>query len=142
MREKSGFITFMLSFIPGLSHFYLGLRERALIFMMVFFGAIVGVTGLAFVVGQDDVFILLLFGLPLIWLISLMDAFSARKDHIIKQYNGEVEYKDIEEINKSNKKTITLALSIIPGAGHMYLGYQKKGLSIMGIFLFSIFFMG
>ncbi|NMB07522.1 MAG: hypothetical protein GX981_03915, partial [Tissierellia bacterium] len=32
--------------------------------------------------------------------------------------------------------------SIIPGAGHMYLGYQKKGLIIMGGFFFTIFFMG
>jgi hypothetical protein len=31
---------------------------------------------------------------------------------------------------------------VIPGAGHMYLGYQKKGLVLMGTFFFSIFFMG
>ena len=55
--------------------------------------------------------------------------------------NG-IEYKDSDEIKKSNKKAITLALSIIPGAGHMYLGYQKKGLLIMGSFFFTVFFMG
>ncbi|HSH35093.1 MAG TPA: hypothetical protein VK998_02420, partial [Schnuerera sp.] len=54
----------------------------------------------------------------------------------------EVENKGIDELKQSNKKTITMALSVIPGAGHMYLGYQKKGLAIMGAFFFTIFFMG
>ncbi|MCF6461218.1 hypothetical protein [Clostridium sp. Cult3] len=145
MKEKSKFITFLLSFIPGLSHFYLGFADRAVIFLMVFFGAIVGVTGLAFITYNDSFFILLAFALPVIWLVALLDAFSLRKRFIPSQYVDGVEggeYQDMNKIKQSNKKTITMALSIIPGAGHMYLGYQKKGLAIMGAFLFTIFFMG
>ena len=79
MKEKSKFITFLLSFIPGLSHFYLGFADRAVIFLMVFFGAIVGVIGLAFITYNDSFFILLAFALPVIWLVALLDAFSLRK---------------------------------------------------------------
>ena len=145
MKEKSKFITFMLSFIPGVAHFYLGFADRAVIFLMVFFGAIIGVTGLAFISYNDNFFILLMFALPVIWLIALLDAFSIRKRFVLSQYQGEekeVENKGIDELKQSNKKTITMALSVIPGAGHMYLGYQKKGLAIMGAFFFTIFFMG
>ncbi len=55
----------------------------------------------------------------------------------------EIGGEDLDEMKKNQiKKTIAMALSIIPGAGHMYLGYQKKGLIIMGGFFFTIFFMG
>ena len=42
MRDKSKFIAFILSAIPGLAHLYVGLKERALIF---FIFLLVGVTG-------------------------------------------------------------------------------------------------
>lgn len=145
MKEKSKFITFLLSFLPGLSHFYLGFSDKAVVFLMVFFGTILGVTGLAFIAGSEEFFILLIFALPIIWLIALIDAFSLRKRYILNLYRNsgeEIQHKNIDEIKKSNKKAITLALSIIPGAGHMYLGQQKKGLLIMGTFFFTIFFMG
>ncbi len=144
MREKSKFIAFILSFLPGLSHFYLGFVDRGLIFLMVFFGITAGTIGLGIVFGGDLVAILFL-ALPLIWLVALLDAFS-----LMKRFNprgsidgeNQMEYKNNDEIKESNRKTITMALSIIPGAGHMYLGYQKKGLALMGTFFFTIFFMG
>ncbi len=145
MKEKSKFITFLLSFLPGLSHFYLGFSDRAVIFLMVFFMAILGVTGLAFITSSEGFFILLVFALPIIWLVALADAFSLRKKYMINEYKNsgkEIQYKESNDIEKSNKKTVTLALSIIPGAGHMYLGQQKKGLLIMGTFFFTVFFMG
>jgi len=145
MKEKSKFMTFLLSFLPGLSHLYLGFGDRGIVFLMVFIMAILGVTGLVVVTSSEGFFVLLVFALPIIWLIALVDAFSLRKRYIINEYNSsreKTEEKDKKEIEQSNKKTITLALSIIPGAGHMYLGQQKKGLIIMGIFFFTIFFMG
>ncbi len=144
MREKSKFVTFILSFVPGLSHFYLGFADRGLIFLIVFFGVMAGTIGAAIAFGGDIVAILVL-ALPLIWLVALLDAFS-----LMKRFNpnshidggSQTEYRKADEIKESNRKTITMALSIIPGAGHMYLGYQKKGLVLMGIFFFTIFFMG
>lgn len=143
MKDKSKFLAFILSAIPGLAHFYIGLKERALIFFMLFAGLFVGSFGLG-ILGRDSSFMLIfVFGYPIIWLIALIDVFSTWKKLELRQLynNGEV-LNDISSDIKMNKKTITLALSIIPGAGHMYLGYQKKGLLLMGAFFFSVFFMG
>ena len=40
-----------------------------------------------------------------------------------------------------NNKFLTFIFSFIPGASHMYLGFQKKGLQIMLLF-FSLLFLG
>lgn len=145
MKEKSKFITFLLSFVPGLAHLYLGFKDRAIIFLMVFLGITFSLGGLAAFTYSDGFLVILVFALPIMWLIALIDAFSLRKEFILEEYGnpgGEMKDRDLEEIRKSNKKTITLALSIVPGAGHMYLGHQEKGLILMGLFFFSIFFMG
>lgn len=142
MRRKSKFIAFILSGIPGLSHLYVGLKEKALIFFMVFLGLAVGSIGLAALTYNDVFAVLLAFGYPILWLISLIDLFSTWKKAEIREiYNGDTfNMSGVDQ--EMSKKTATMALSIIPGAGHMYLGYQKKGLFLMGIFFFSIFFMG
>ncbi|NLW22858.1 MAG: hypothetical protein GXY88_06345 [Tissierellia bacterium] len=144
MREKSKFVTFILSFLPGLSHMYLGFADRGLIFLMILFGVVVGTLSLAFLINGEIAF-MLIFALPLIWLVALLDAFSLMRRYRSNiRANGEqaTEYVNVDEMKESNRKTITLALSIIPGAGHMYLGLQQRGLILMAIFLFSIFFMG
>lgn len=142
MRRKSKFIAFILSGIPGLSHLYVGLKEKALILFMIFLGLSVGSLGLIGLTNNDVFAVLLVFGYPVLWLISLIDLFSTwKKAEIREVYNGET--FNMSGVNhEMSKKTVTMALSIIPGAGHMYLGYQKKGLFLMGIFFFSIFFMG
>ena len=145
MREKSKFFTFILSFLPGLPHMYLGFADRGLIFLIVFFGSIAGAVGLTYMTYRNGFVTLLGFTLPLIWLVGLIDAFSLRKKLVMDRYENrenEVRYENTEEFKESNRKAITMALSIIPGAGHMFLGYQKKGLVIMGAFFFTIFFMG
>lgn len=142
MRGKSKFVAFILSAIPGLAHLYIGLKERAIIFFIMFAGISLGSIGLAALSGMGEFMVILLFGYPIIWLIALLDMSSARKHMERKElYNGEA-FEESKFDKKIDKKTIALALSIIPGAGHMYLGYQKKGLMLMGIFFFSVFFMG
>lgn len=142
MRDKSKFIAFLLSIIPGLAHLYIGLKERAMIFFIMFAGITVGSVSLAAIGGNDRFLIIFAFGYPLIWLVAIIDMFSTwKKIEKREMFIGEV----INETNfdaKLDKKTIALGLSIIPGAGHMYLGYQNKGLALMGTFFFSVFFMG
>nr|WP_312577973.1 hypothetical protein [Sedimentibacter sp.] len=143
MRDKSKFIAFVLSVIPGLSHLYIGLKERALIFFVMFVGIFAGSMGLSIMLYDNDFLVIILIGYPVLWLIALMDMYSAWRNIEIKHlYNNAETSQSISIDNKFNKRSITLALSIIPGAGHMYLGYQKKGLIIMGAFSFSVFFMG
>lgn len=141
MKEKSKFITFILSFIPGLSHLYLGYMDRGFIYLIIFGMICVGSVGMT-IITNAEVFLALLIGVPIIWLIALLDAFSTINTI---RYGNRQEIKEnwnSEETKISNKKIITLALSMIPGAGHMYLGYQNKGLVYMGGFFFTIFFMG
>ncbi|MBU5310866.1 hypothetical protein KQI38_02385 [Tissierella carlieri] len=141
MRQKNKFTTFLLSFIPGLSHFYLGYADRGFIYLLIFGMLCVGTIGLSVLTYREE-FLILLVGVPIIWLVALIDAFSTIN---AMRYGDSSEIKNIwnsQETKISNKKIITLALSIIPGAGHMYLGYQKKGLVLMGGFFFAIFFMG
>ena len=142
MREKSKFIAFILSIIPGLSHLYIGLKERAVIFFIMFIGLVVGTIGLMALTYRNGLIAIFVLGYPLLWLIALIDMFSAwKKIERRELYNGEV-FDETKFDSKLDKKTIALGLSIIPGAGHMYLGYQNKGLALMGTFFFSVFFMG
>src|SRR5699024_9368980 len=90
---------------------------------------------------------LFIVGYCLLWLIAIIDLFSSW--NMTKRYyednrnkDPESQYIGNEKMKENNKKITALALSIVPGAGHMFLGYEKKGLIIMGGFFFSIFFMG
>ena len=45
------------------------------------------------------------------------------------------------ENKQTKQKIVACLLSVIPGAGHMFLGYQKLGLELMTLFFFSFFFI-
>lgn len=143
MRQKSKFLAFLLSFIPGLGHFYIGYADRGLIYLIL---AGVGCGGSIFlgILSRSEFFILTLFAsYAIIWLIALIDSFNLINQIRYGVINSGLENElGGEETKAMNRKIITLGLSVIPGAGHMYLGYQKKGLVYMGMFFFTIFFMG
>ncbi|MBZ9687053.1 hypothetical protein G9F72_012035 [Clostridium estertheticum] len=42
-------------------------------------------------------------------------------------------------MKKEKSKFLTFGFSMLPGAGHMYMGFMKMGLSLMAAFLFLIF---
>jgi len=42
-------------------------------------------------------------------------------------------------MKKEKSKFLTFVFSLMPGAGHMYMGFMKMGISLMSIFLFVIF---
>jgi len=146
--EKSKFIGFILSFIPGLAHLYIGLRERGIIFLGMLGAGVLATIFLEFITySTSQIILLFMFGYSVLWLIAVLDLFSSWRLAARRFYENtatgsqEKTYINKEEII-SSKKSITMALSIVPGAGHMYIGYQKKGLMLMGSFFFSIFFMG
>src|SRR5690625_1839845 len=143
MQRKSRLVTFLLSFIPGLSHFYIGYADRGIIYFLLVGVVTIGSVGMGILTSSEIFLLTLIGGAALIWLVALIDAFNLiGRDRYIERGGG-IEAELIEEESgKYNRKIITLGLSIIPGAGHMYLGYQEKGLIYMGIFFFTIFFMG
>ncbi|HHV71828.1 MAG TPA: hypothetical protein GXX38_04350 [Clostridia bacterium] len=146
MKEKSKFVVFILSFIPGLSHFYLGLKERALIFFVLFFGVIFGTMALVAITNISELFLIMCFCLLIIWLVGLIDSISfvdkLRSMNLRMAINDDELWEVNGNMKKNNRKLITAALSAVPGAGHMYLGLQKEGLQLMTSFFFSLFFIG
>ncbi len=64
--RKSKVMVFLLSFVPGVGHYYLGMMQRGLQFNLVFFGTL-------FVLDASDLDILA-FAIPVIWFYSLFDA--------------------------------------------------------------------
>ena len=42
-------------------------------------------------------------------------------------------------MKKEKSKFLTFGFSLLPGAGHMYMGFMKRGLSLMAAFFFLIF---
>ncbi|SDK17519.1 hypothetical protein [Sediminibacillus albus] len=135
------FNTILLSFIPGVGHFHLGLNQRGLTFLAGFFGVAAMIFFVAFVSHQGG-FLIFLLAMPIIWIYSFFDAIQL----LNKKQNGEpledrTIIEDLDHYREAGKKSKMLAtiLAIFPGAGHMYLGLQKRGLQLMAAFLLSIY---
>jgi len=104
--KKSKALTFFLSFVPGLGHYYLGLMNRGLQFMVGFFGFIFLMNFL-----NLNSFPFLL---PIIWFYSLFDALQ--KYQILAETNN-VKDEPLFSMEqwKPNKLWIGWGLIIIGG---------------------------
>jgi hypothetical protein len=142
-QQYERFFTILLSFIPGLGHFQLGLMTRGSAFLIAFFGLAVMVLFVT-VVTREEGFALFLGGLPIIWFYSLFDALQllGRKERGEEIVDRSF-FEELEESREAGRKSGVLAtfLSVIPGAGHMYLGLQRRGLQLMAAFVFSFYIM-
>ncbi|MEW6622958.1 MAG: hypothetical protein AB1420_07515 [Bacillota bacterium] len=141
MKKKSKLLTFILSFIPGLGQIYLNHTVRGLIFLFAAIGTILAtfilVEVFGFWSGQG-----LLILLPIIWLVAMVDSMIL-VGRINDNWTGdgsEQNQLNHMELTKQNRQLIAMALSVIPGAGHMFLGLQKQGIQLMTMFFFIIFF--
>lgn len=142
-RQNERFKTILLSVIPGMGHFQLGLMQRGLAFLITFFGSIMMVLFVAEVTRQTGFYAFLGIA-PVIWLYGLFDCLQ----QLSKREQGEALidrsfFEDFQEQRETGKKNKTLAmiLSLFPGAGHMYAGAQRRGLQLMAAFLFGIYVM-
>ncbi|KAB8127455.1 hypothetical protein F9U64_17565 [Gracilibacillus oryzae] len=140
--QNERFTTILLSFMPGVGHFYLGLTHRGLTLLAAFFGIISMVLFISFL--TSGVFMIFLLALPIIWVYGLFDVIQL----LNKKQAGEILQDntimdDFDQLRQENKKSkiLATALSIFPGAGHMYLGLQKRGLQLMAAFLLSIYIL-
>ncbi|MDF2672820.1 MAG: hypothetical protein K0R09_1085 [Clostridiales bacterium] len=138
MRKKSKFLTFILSFIPGLGQVYLGFATRG----AMFFASIFVVISVGIVLSssyRDAEFIFFL--LPVIWFAAMVDSMILADKINMYANNPGIREGDprllpnYEEIEKQNKKIIAMFLSVIPGVGHLYLGMQRQGIELMASFL-------
>ncbi|SDY31992.1 hypothetical protein SAMN05421736_101947 [Evansella caseinilytica] len=141
--DSERFFTIVLSFIPGVGHFQLGLMNRGLTFITAFLGAAAMVIFIATMFVQNAFLIFMAF-LPVVWIYSFFDAIQ----HLNKKQRGEpLEdrsiFEDFEKRREEGYKSKLLAtlLAVFPGAGHLYLGYQRRGVQLMAAFLFSLYIL-
>ena len=141
--ESERFFAIVLSFIPGLGHFQLGLMNRGLTLLVSFFGLGAMILFVTVLTGHEVFFVFLLM-LPVIWIYGFFDVLH----QLDKKKKGEELVdrsilEDFEARREDGKKSKALAtfLSIFPGAGHLYLGLQRRGIQLMAAFLFSIYIL-
>ncbi|WP_312475887.1 hypothetical protein [Neobacillus sp.] len=142
-QDSERFYTIVLSFIPGLGHFQLGLMNRGLTLLATFFGLGAMVTFITAISSRGE-FLVFLAALPIIWVYGFFDAVQ----QVNKKQRGEelidrTIYEDFELRREDGKKSKAIAtfLSIFPGAGHLYLGLQRRGIQLMAAFLFSVYIL-
>ncbi|SEN45844.1 hypothetical protein SAMN04488134_101130 [Amphibacillus marinus] len=134
--------TILLSLIPGAGQFYLGLAQRGLTIIAAFFGIISMVLFVGMVVTPE--FTIFLFALPILWIYSMFDAIQLlNKKQAGEKIKDRTIFDDFKQFREDGKKSKLLAtiLAIFPGAGHMYLGLQKRGLQLMAGFLLSVYIL-
>lgn len=133
----------MMSMIPGLGHMYMGFLQRG-ITLLISFAASFGIVLFVAIVLRTNSILVLWLALPIIWIYSMFDAMSVLGR---KQKGEEVAdqslFVHVEQHLASGRKSrgAAMVLSIFPGAGHMYIGLQQRGLQLMGLFLISVFIM-
>lgn len=142
-QDSERFYTIVLSFIPGLGHFQLGLMNRGLTLLATFLGLGVMVIFVAVLSNRSE-FLVFLAALPIIWVYGFFDAVQ----QVNRKQRGEelvdkTIYEDFETGREDGKKSKAIAtfLSIFPGAGHLYLGLQRRGIQLMAAFLLSVYIL-
>lgn len=141
--ESERFYTIVLSFIPGLGHIQLGLMYRGITLLTSFLGLGIMILFVTFLTQRSE-FLLFLAIMPVIWVYGFFDVMQ----QFSKKQNGEelidqTILQDFEKNREEGKKSKVIAtfLSVFPGAGHLYLGLQQRGIQLMAAFLFSIFIL-
>ncbi|MCM1567622.1 MAG: hypothetical protein NC238_17070 [Dehalobacter sp.] len=145
MKRKSKFLTFILSSLPGLGHIYLGLLQRGLVFLLASaFVVLSGVFCSMLNIFYDGVPFVIL---PFIWLAAVVDSLilADRINQKFAQYGAagmdstQVLQLIEEEMKDQNGKILAVTFSIVPGAGHMYIGQMEKGLQLMAAFFLTLY---
>lgn len=145
MKKKSKFLTFLLSFLPGLGHIYLGLVQRGMVFLLATAFVILG--GMFFILMGIFYDPIPLAVLPFVWLAALVDSLILADRINRKAVESQTEGIDAntswkyleEELKSQNSKILALTFSLIPGAGHMYIGQMEKGIQLMAAFFLTLY---
>ena len=105
--------------------------NRGLTLLATFLGLGVMVTFVTGLTNRGE-FMVFMAALPIIWVYGFFDAVQ----QLNKKQRGEelvdrTIFEDFEMRREDGKKSKSIAtfLSIFPGAGHLYLGLQRRGFS-------------
>lgn len=145
MKKKYKLEAFILSIIPGFGHIYLGFSTRGSLFLAAFIIAPILMFFIVNFTGFWRFENLIAVTMVVIWLASLLDAMI-----LTDRINGRPNIENLPEspdsilpnygiMLKQNKKVIAMLLSVIPGAGHLYIGLQRQGIELMAGFFLSFY---
>jgi hypothetical protein len=132
-----------LAFIPGLGHMHMGLMMRGLSFLIGFFGLMTMIF-FVFAFTNEGGFLVFLGVLPVLWIYNLFDATQLfRRRNSGETLQDRTIFEELTQLREQGKKSkiIAMFLALLPGAGHMYLGLQRRGLQLMIAFLLSIYIL-
>jgi len=141
MKKKSKFLTFILSFLPGLQYLYIGFAGRAGIVL----ASLIGITAISiFLSNMTYSTPFTVVFLPIIWLIGMIDSMM-----IVDRINFTAKYGELDEykfimkdkniLGFDQEQILSIFFSIMPGAGHMFLGAMNQGVQIMACFLVLVY---
>ncbi|MFC5451466.1 hypothetical protein [Paenibacillus aestuarii] len=138
-RERTRVI--LLSFVPGLGHYQLGMMQRGLTAMIAFFGVAILVFFIT-VLTHNEGFIAFLLALPVLWFYTMFDALKQLqvKQSGLEPIDNSI-FDDFHLSDDYGRKNRTLAtiIAIFPGAAHLYLNMNKRGIQLMASFLFAVY---
>ncbi len=133
LRHETFIIT---ALIPGGGQMYVGEMSRGLPLLIAFFAWLTFTAYLA--INLAGGFIVLWGLLPVIWAYSLFDALQGWR----RSLEGSAEprpslFDELEQATLPQRKNraLAVALSAIPGLGHLYLGEMGVGLALLAGFL-------
>ncbi len=131
--EKHPAVAFLLSIFPGVGHLYLGNYVRTLLYG----GAALAPLGLFVLYSIMDGFHIEAFTLAavavfFVWCVNLVDmaiTLSVRKPYVASQTPYASDSAPLASPRRS--RTTAALLSLLPGAGHLYLGRSRTGLTLL-----------
>ncbi|MFM9282142.1 hypothetical protein [Paenibacillus jiagnxiensis] len=158
--QRSRLLALLLNMVPGLGFFYWNRKFAGFLYMLMFFGGILGGAILGAIIGDEDFFLLMTFlGAVAVWGISMLHLLLRLLSSQNAYYppagypyappgeGGGAAYPgafpDYEQhipqpVYRKSEKLNTILLSFIPGLGHLYMGLMQRGLS----FLLTFFGIG
>lgn len=128
MANKSKLMILLLSVVPGLPQIYLGHSARGLLILGL--TALYTIADLILAVVIRGEFLVLLFAVPFIWLVALVDAFTLVPRGHAETAGGVVD----GNVELDRKKEMLILAALIPGGGQMYLGEVERGLPLLVAF--------
>ena len=117
--------------------------QRGLTFLVACTGIGSMIIFVALLTSQGS-FLIFLIMLPVLWIYNFFDVVQQlQKKERGEQLVDRTIFEEFEEHREQGKKSKTFAsiLAMFPGAGHMYLGLQRRGLQLMAAFLLSIYLL-
>jgi len=139
-EAKSPIVAFLLTFIPGFGHLYIGRAFRFVLYAGGFFGPLALIV-FGFIAFQhmDEEFLVFMLGISgLFWAINGIDmliTLAKGKHRAFRNYtelpNGTIVDNDPLAYFEQQEKTKVMLLSVVPGLAHMYMGLLQRGITLL-----------